>query len=418
MARKCAASGLLLILLLGLNGCASTPPPPLAEEPYPSQRSRGWSTERSTPAPDAASEKGHTATSETAPENRALDPEPPPLSGQAMTKALFRQLPAHLSPIYRRNGDYIQALVDLDKNGREDLIVPIGERTGSGNLLFSEISDPAILYSGAPKQRRFYLVILYQTGGELILRYQIDLGREILFQGFQRRQIRTGEDFPYCLSTQFRTKTGIRDKWIILNGSGISEFQIKTNLNTLSRVEDLDGNGYLDIIVHNFAFEDGQGYETFLTWYRWDGRSFSAYRRTNVVRNLNEFFDDLSRSLQTGGIGSAVEKMLCPQLYQKLKAEGLTDEAIFLKLIKPLDPEHFRRIMTESGNNGKPLEAIESVVFPVMMENPFSYEEQVPQPVTVPMRIETANYGILMFNTLLNLHSNPFTPPEFCFSPW
>ncbi len=63
------------------------------------------------------------------------------------------------------------------------------------------------------------------------------------------------------------------------------------NISSHSIYYDIDGNSILDIIDWEDGLEEGTGYETYLTWFRWTGKEYREYKSTNVVRNLNSFLE-------------------------------------------------------------------------------------------------------------------------------
>ena len=84
--------------------------------------------------------------------------------------------------------------------------------------------------------------------------------------------------------------------------------------------------------------EEGTGYETFLTWHRWNGKTFYEYRTTNVVRNLNTFLRSTKELLLEGRYNEFISYGVDPLRAAALKKAGLKDSEIALRSLGIKDP--------------------------------------------------------------------------------
>ena len=139
--------------------------------------------------------------------------------------------------------------------------------------------------------------------------------------GVKPFEVRKGSDFPYALEFQFRTRTGIEKELVILSGYGITHFTIRENLSEITLIQDIDEDGFSDIIVHEQGFEEGTGFETFLTWYKWNLREYTEYRSTNIVRNLKQFYVVCAEFLRSGDYAGFLDYALDSEALSALKKQ-------------------------------------------------------------------------------------------------
>ena len=122
------------------------------------------------------------------------------------------------------------------------------------------------------------LAVFLQRGGTLVLHTQVPLGRKTVFDSLRIQPIVVGRSVPFAVSAGFQTGTGSVREWVIFTGNGISRFSLDERLNSQPRIEDLDGDGVIDVVVRDQGYEAGIGYESYLTWFRWNGVSFEVVK--------------------------------------------------------------------------------------------------------------------------------------------
>jgi hypothetical protein len=223
-------------------------------------------------------------------------------------------------------------------------------------------------------------------------------------------EIKEGSDFPYSLLFSFRTRSGIEKELVILSGYGITSVTLRENLSEFSHIEDIDGDGFVDIIIHEQGFEEGTGFETFLTWYKWNLREYTEYKNTNIVRNLREFFSSCSSLLKVGKFAAFFDYALDEETLTGLKKQGLTDTEILKMVFKPADS-------SPGYDNFFELDNFTAVVFPEIMETPFSYDSRNEFRHTVSVRFSRKGGDSLICLGELRMKSNPFQDRQFCFCP-
>ena len=295
---------------------------------------------------------------------------------------------------------------DLDKNGYEDALV-VAVEGGDVNPDLTEFSKTARLFQ-SERPSNFLLKIFYQHSGDVRLRYTVPVSRQLVFDGIEVFEIRKGSDFPYSIRFHFRTRAGIEDELVILSGYGITHFTIKENLSEITIVEDIDQDGYNDIIVHEQGFEEGTGFETFLTWYKWNLREYTEYRSTNIVRNLREFFLVCTEELRAGELGSFLDYALDSEAYSGLKKQGYSDADIVSLIFRSADGGESDPGWFEDGG-------FTTVVFPDLMETPFSYANRNDFRHQVAVRFGRPGGESRIFLAELIMNRNPFQDKQFCF---
>ena len=310
---------------------------------------------------------------------------------------------------------------DLDKNGYNDALVVAIEGDDTAETQLSELSKPVRLFQSGSEYSEFLLLIFYQHSGDVVLRYTVPVSRKLVFSGVEPFEIKKGSDFPYALKFTFRTRAGIEQDLVILSGYGITHLTLRENLSEITLIEDIDEDGYEDVIVHEQGFEEGTGYETFLTWYKWNLREYSEYRSTNIVRNLRQFYIVCAEYLRAGDYAEFLEYALDSEALSELKKQELPDSQILEKIFKPavvpaVNDDVQAGGVPDAAESFFSEEGFTAVVFPEIMETPFSYANRnnFSHQVSVRFRSRSGESRICLAE--LNMKKNPFQDKQFCFS--
>lgn len=298
---------------------------------------------------------------------------------------------------------------DLDKNGYADYLLLTlhsdeGEFVDSGVLM-----DSRRLFQESLPYVDYGVAIFYQYPDGVIKRYTILLEDKLVLQDFRFQEIRRGRDFPFNLAVSFQTTEGTEEEWIILQGRGISRFTVEQTLSKNSLVGDIDGDDLMDVVVHQEGFEEGSGYETFITWYRWDGREFKVHDTTNVVRNLREFFKRVEETVLADGWYSCLSGCLDSEALAEFRSRGLENGELLNRFFKPLEDQGAPPPLIEIDPVG--------VVFPSILENPFTYQNLSQQKFSFILKIQDRSGDSFFYEGLLGMSLNPFTATQFIFLP-
>ncbi|MFP4492133.1 MAG: hypothetical protein ACLFNZ_11700, partial [Spirochaetaceae bacterium] len=191
------------------------------------------------------------------------------------------------------------------------------------------------LYSDNTKPLNYFLSVFLQREDELISMYRIPLGAWKVLENYESVKIVESESMPLCISSSFETEDGSEKNWVIFSRyNKFSTFTLKNTLHSYAELRDLDSNGKLDIVKWNRVFEEGTGYETFLSWYRWNGDEYVQKDSINVVRNVNRFLAKAGKLLQAGLWEEAFIHMMGEPAYNKYRSRDYSFSELFSLLFK------------------------------------------------------------------------------------
>ncbi|MFP4230980.1 MAG: hypothetical protein ACLFRR_03945 [Spirochaetaceae bacterium] len=405
-------------LLFGtLLGCAHAPQETssLRQAPRPDTEQEGESSAEQTPAaeqdrePDAPnpSEKPHGSegSEEGSEEER---------SASELISAAVELSPERTTPI-ASGGSWMAVAADLDANGRTDvaLLVVAADPWDSPPSL-DELSQPGRIARREVPEAEFYFEVYLNRPTGLDLFETRRIGRYPVVERMELVDLHKEETLPRAVSARFRDQTGYKDVWLVAGPNGLSGVVLENTSSVDSLIADVDGDGMRDLLKAQTVFEQGRGYETFLTWYRWDGTRFVSHTTTNIVRNLNNYLGILEEHLER-------------ERYRRFLNRALpAGEAEWSGSEEPVLREELSRLFVpENDDHGQEDDPAPIVVdtlfeeteiarasFPRFFENPF------PRPgfetsVTVPMRIDTAAGETFYYQTTVVMDANPFQHEQF-----
>lgn len=174
--------------------------------------------------------------------------------------------------------------------------------------------------------------------------------------------------------------------------------------------QDLEDNGITDIIVSSQSFEEGTGYETFLTWYKWNGKKYAEYKTANIVRNLNNFLSTSAKILCDGRWDTFLLNIFPTQK----NPSRVKEESLFKQAFKPFSmiryPEKKGPEMPFSFSNPP-----KEVFFPTFLESPFNLHNGLPSNVPIITRFVTSEMDEYIYTVTIMLNKNPFDVRQFSF---
>jgi hypothetical protein len=267
-----------------------------------------------------------------------------------------------------------------------------------GSRLFQERSEPI----------PFSLLMFVNSGGFFQPLNTLDLGEHVVFEYFHERPLYVNRSLPVIITASFQTVEGRKVELLAFDSAGglpCYRQTLEETLSTQYRLEDIDGDGMTDLFVKEKAIEEGTGFETFLTWYRWDGRAFAEYRSSNVVRNLNAFLASATELLLAGELREIVNVLLDPARVRTLKRKGWSDTKILIHALG----------LEEMGIETFP--SLREVVFPPLLEDPFTNEDEHGSSFEITYRMIDVNGTSYIAKARLYMFTNPFKNRQFAFSP-
>lgn len=275
----------------------------------------------------------------------------------------------------------------------------------------STLSDFSRLFKQNLTPVEFSLVEFRQDGGRLERVKSFSLGKYMVFESLRVIAIHKGYDLPFAVTTTFQTQEGSNEVWVTFSQAGTSQITLQQTLSRSPIIEDINNDGYLDIIIKERGIEEGTGYETFLTWYKWDGRAYKEYKTTNIVRNLREFLNHASELLSADKVEEFLQSSLLPRAVAALRAKGLGNEGIFFDVfhLLPSSPDNPNDPLTSLGS-------IQQVIFPNIFENPFTEQDMRGYSFPMTVRFVTADGVSHFYGAKVYMHKDPFVEPQFSFA--
>ncbi|ADK79305.1 hypothetical protein [Sediminispirochaeta smaragdinae] len=394
------------ILLLG---CGSTPktikeqPPPSTSSAETGLAEHAATKEREGERTISSSQQGEQeATREQeASTDRSEESAAPPkaMSKEQLMLSVIQAAGQRFTPVRRNNGTPLLAIQDIDQNGEDDAFVLTVEQNGQ-SIFQSDLGNVKRLYQSQAKSVNYYLSVYFQIRGKLISMYRIPFGGRMVLDGFRAFHLRENALYPYAVEAAFQNHDGLAIEWVIFSSyNQFSLFSMHRSVSIGSFVEDIDEDGLLDIVEWHKGIEEGTGYETFLTWYRWNGTNFGEAGATNIVRNLNAFLSLVEEAILTG-----TPQKLTPYLSRPVELQKSND--LLKRIFTPLDENSL-----ESGLDY--CDEIVSIIYPPILENPFSLDSSSGKSVPLDLRLICKNSESLLCRMEIAISKNPFVAPQY-----
>lgn len=333
-----------------------------------------------------------------------LSPAPPILNLSEAQRQLNRNIHPSISPL-KKHGRAIVILHDVDQDGNPEAFA-LGIDSEKKNYNALQLADYSRLYAENPEAVKFYLLTFENKQGELHLQRSIDLGEWYVFDFFTKLQLDINNSLPVMILASFQARHGTEQKLFIFNdisGRPIYQKTLEQTLSVQSMLEDINGDGIVDLIIQENTMEEGTGSETFLTWHRWNGKTFYEYRTTNIVRNLNNFLKGAKKLILEGRHKEFIRFSVDPLRAGALKKAGFKDSEISLRSLGIKDPE----LLIE----------INEVQFPDIFENPFSSRDKKGYYFNPAFKIVDQNGSTVVTDATLYMMINPFGKKQFVFFP-
>ena len=276
--------------------------------------------------------------------------------------------------------------------------------------MFEVLSDPAKIFDEVLTPFSCSIQFFLQKNGKLYRSRIAPLGRKLVLESF--RTLRIGDDpsLPTGAVAVFKSRGGTEQEWAIFNEGRISRFTFQESLSIIPVIDDINGDGIIDIVVHHQGFEEGRGYETFLIWYNWNGSDFVEHRSTNIVRNLNGFIDYAVENLLAADWDAFIRGTLSEEDGRRLRAKGLTSYTMLPEIFE-CESELYADLFLGSS---QPVTFVQ-VVFPDFYETPFSREDTSRFEIPVQVRFVTGANQVYLCSAVIYMNRNPFEGRQFGF---
>ena len=314
-------------------------------------------------------------------------------------------------PIYRvsSKGQPLLHLEDLDFDGVTEVLVPCVESdTEVDSDSFSDFSN---LYKRGKSAYPFFLYI-YRVGREgLAFSEKISFGPRSVYGGIARIQIVRASPFPFVIVVKFQTLEGEEQEWLVFSGRSVSpgsRLAFREAFASKLLVEDVNGDRIIDVIVQEKAAEEGGGFETFLTWFRWNGRRFEEHASTNILHNLKGFLGRVSEILMAGEWQEFLELAF---LEEDLKRYGRRNDAPEQVIYDLFGLQAF--FEAQDSDAVEVLKGLKEVVFPAFLENPFIARDERGSYFPLTFRCVGVDGVSFVSEIPLYMMKNPFGERQF-----
>ena len=432
----------VIIIFLLLFGCAHS------ELRTPSREEQGPSKEERTESEQAAvsedeEEYGEDDGRETAARDKSEEKRPEGRTDGDIDKVIAKretesglpywkivsQAKSYGSPDYSllyRNGRPYFIRKNLFTDKRDDILVVYlsnGEDREAGEADFSRYSNISRLYEDEDTSFQCHIIHFSVTDKGLVPENRYSFGKHKVLEDIRELRIKKNSAFPFAVILRFQSVEGLEEKWLIFTEEHVTRFHMKETFSNHSIVTDVDGDGTEDIVFFNKVFEEGTGYETFITWYRWNGRDFVEHKTINIVRNLREFLSKIKTIVIEEQCREFIETALRPEDVKRAKQDAVSYRELCSRVFVPVEKgdEQQEEEQTDSPSEREAInpflteeKEILDIIYPEIMENPFMVEGVREELFLLQMRVVTME-GSYLYRAKLAMPVNPFSGQQFYF---
>lgn len=318
------------------------------------------------------------------------------------------------SPVLR-NRRPLAFLRDLNADEAGDIILLAVRTEDPEKTSFEYLSDFSRMFDPSAEGIEFSVEIFRRTERGVVYVKSVEAGKRVVCESFEELPFPDAARLPWGISLVFPSADGREHLWIIFpSPERHTRFSFREKADVKAVVRDIDGNGFIDLLLFEDVFEDSAGYETYITWFRWDGSNFRKHRSTNIVRNLRGFFAANRDLLLARNWGRFLDHSLSAE---HVPLARRTDVAKTLERLFKLSPpgapadEEPRPYSFTPEILGS---TITDAVFPEVLENPFPLGRDGPEsfPFTIRITSDGENY---FFTARIAMNMNPFGGKMFYF---
>ena len=385
--------------------CTNLPTQGSPDDPAPGRERAPGAPEEGKSYPAGEPEVSGTGDSEAA----RTDEQPSPALSFWQINSLIRRFGEPGSYPVHRNGRIVVLLEDIDRNGTEDamaLFVEVEEFEAADT---EKVGDVSRLYDETIPPIQCTLWIFSQADLDLHPVRKVDLGMRVGFSHLEEIALSSSQADPYGVSVGFISSEGSVEEWLFIFPDRVNRFTLRETFTTRFEVRDVDGDGVTDVLVFRKSFEEGTGYETFITWHRWSGTNFYEYETINVVRNLRDFLRKTAEHVIRGDWRLLTSHALDSRESSLAIARGLSP----LRISEGIFAPDTSRVQSREIPPVHTLD-IERVIFPEIIENPFQRMEAGDFLFTGTVKI-IAQEGDFLYSTRIRMNENPFRNQQFTF---
>ena len=337
----------------------------------------------------------------------ASEPVPPEISAFEALRQAARLAPPEVR-LLTVGGRVPLLLHDLNRDGHpECFAVAVRDRTLRPAEIES-LSQSSRLFDAEAPTVGFALLVYGNSQGSLRRPTLIDLGQRRVFEALTRTPLTANRAVPLAVTVSFLNPDGRDQELLVFDNAGGSpryRRSLVESLGVRSWLEDIDADGTLDILTRERVLEEGVGYETFLTWSRWNGRAFTEVQTRNVLRSLAVFLASVREQLLCGDLHRLAELAAEGRDLSRLRARGLGEAEVLAALLG----------LKAAGL--KELPRVTEVLFPEILEDPFIARDAAGMYFQLTYRMVDENGLSYLPVARLYMLRNPFGERQFAFKP-
>ncbi|RKX93619.1 MAG: hypothetical protein DRP59_02475 [Spirochaetes bacterium] len=329
--------------------------------------------------------------------------QPPRLTSAEMEKQILDTIPDSFLPVVKKDGHIKIIYHDLDRNGYNDAFFLVIKKQNGISGDFLSLSDISRLADKDTVMIDYFLSVFLQINGKMISMYRIPIGSRLILNSISPLFIKKDSPYPFGLNIRFLSARGIDEEWILFSSyNRFSFFSTEKDTSVSYEFTDIDNDSFMDIVEWRHGLEEGTGYETYMTWYKWNGREYREKAATNVVRNLNKFLEDSADEIMKGEW----------KIFFNNRLSEKDSRAVIESAIEPLSI--FKRIFLPDKGDGVRSDCTDfrSVFFPQIFENPFSLKEKV---IDFMVRFDCSDGATIIRTVKIGMNPNPFGKKQFYF---
>ena len=373
------------------------------------------------PIYDPGADKIQPETSETV--RAAQDPgQTQSLSGTAVQNypPLKKERAAEIISGYSKKGFYLlrekgKPLIlshDLTGTGFPDYFVFFIQADNPAYMDAEYLSALGRIYRREVVPAPIFLACFSQNEDTLKQSFSLNLGELMALGAITPFPVKESRAGPFCIDITFLSVEGGERLFVSINEKyETSQLLFHDYSRHFFIREDIGEDGTMDLLVASQGFEEGTGYETFLTWYRWEKKGFYEFQTVNIVRNLNAFLSRTVLLLRRGDWAGLISLGHPPAVS---RTAGMTQDALFQSALKPFKPV-LKTTETPAEPPFSHNKPPRDVFFPLFMENPFNLLAGLPASVPLTVRFESRNSESFFFNVRVMLQKNPFSQQQYFF---
>lgn len=314
-----------------------------------------------------------------------------------------------------RSGSPLAVIRDLDRDGyAEAYVLSIDESSTEGRS-YATLSDFGRMLDTKTRIPTYSIVVYEQEGRGIRRILVIELGSYPVLDEFGARSIHTIEETPLCVYGSFQKQDGVHTKWTIFSSpQEYTSFSLRESAAVSFVVDDIDDDDYQDILLFERVLEEGTGYETLVSWYRWTGSEYLREGTINIVRNLKAFLETAKRMILREDWDAFVKLTLDPNRLREEPYAGMTPyelASVAFGIRKP--GETAGTDGTSQQRYGR--NPIIAVVLPEFYENPFTRRQGGSYAFHARVKIIYENRKERLLQTEIFMRKNPFGGSQFYF---